>query len=99
MSGRRQAESVQDIPYPEEEGIHEPGVHHLRAKAAMYRGGAAGHRARFLRGRPGGHASPGERRSDLDEAPAGTGRTSFWDHEMADGPPQVPGTRVEKSQS
>jgi len=41
------AEPVQDFPYPEEERVHEPGVRHLCAEAAMHQGGAAGDRADF----------------------------------------------------
>src|SRR5439155_22230371 len=75
------------------------GVHHLRAEAAMYRGSAASDRARFLRGCAGGDAPAGDRRSDLDEAAAGNSRASFWNDEMADGPPEIPGQGIAKSQS
>src|SRR6202022_2969652 len=69
------------------------------AEAAMYEGGAAGDRARFLRRRAGGHAPPGDGRSGMDEAPSGNGRTSVWDDEVADGPAPVPGAWIAKSES
>src|ERR1700692_4461569 len=74
-------------------------MRHLSAEAAMYRGGAAVHRARFLRGCAGGDAPPGDGRPGMDEAPPGNRRTSVWDNEMADGPPPVPAARIEKGES
>src|SRR5467141_664630 len=71
----------------------------LCAEAAMYRGAAAGHRARFLRGCAGGDAPPGDGRPGMDEAPPGNRRTSVWDDEVADGPPSIPGQGIDKSQS
>src|SRR6267142_3324164 len=99
LSGRRHAEPVQDFPHPEEERIHQPGMRQLCAEAAMYRGAAAGHRARFLRGCAGGDAPPGDGRPGMDEAPPGNRRTSVWDDEVADGPPSIPGQGIDKSQS
>jgi hypothetical protein len=47
----------------------------------------------------GGNAPPGDRRSSLDEAAPGNGRTSVWDDEMADGPSSLPAARITKSES
>src|SRR5258708_28357822 len=90
LSGRGDAEPVQDFPYPEEERVHQPGVRQLSAEATMYEGAAAGHRARFLRGCAGGDAPRIARRSLVDQAPAGNRRAPFLHVAMADGPPSVP---------
>ena len=81
----------QDVPYPEQERVHDDGVRQLSAEAAMYRGGPAGHRAPFLRGCARGHAPAGDHRSPMDEASAGNRRTPLRDDQMADGLPPLPG--------
>jgi len=75
------------------------GVRQLSAEAAVYRGGAAGPSCRgFLRGCAAGHASPGDRRSDLDEH-RGKPPNIRLETEMADGPPPVPAARLKKAKA